>query len=93
AIGEFSSGLLSDSSWDYSKYGVASIDDSVKVNSLLSLLWVSCGTKDTRWEGHKEFCQLLDRKGINYIFRHSEHGHEWQFWREQLRDFATALFH
>ena len=93
AIGEFSSGLLSDSSWDYSKYGIASIDDSVKVNSMLSLLWVSCGTKDSRWEGHKEFCQLLDRKGIKHTFRHSEHGHEWQFWREQLRDFATALFH
>jgi enterochelin esterase family protein len=93
AIGEFSSGLLSDSSWDYSKYGIASIDDSVKVNSMLSLLWVSCGTKDSRWEGHKEFCRLLDRKGIRHTFRHSEHGHEWQFWREQLRDFATALFH
>ncbi len=93
AIGEFSSGLLSDSSWDYSKYGIASIDDSVKVNSMLSLLWVSCGTKDSRWEGHKEFCRLLDRKGIKHTFRHSEHGHEWQFWREQLRDFATALFH
>lgn len=93
AIGEFCSGLLSDSSWDYSKYGVVSIDDSARVNSMLSLLWISCGTKDTRWEGHKEFCQLLDRKGINYVFHHSEHGHEWQFWREQLRDFATALFH
>ena len=93
AIGEFSSGLLSDSSWDYSKYGIASIDDSVKVNSMLSLLWVSCGTKDSRWEGHKEFCRLLDRKGIKHTFCHSEHGHEWQFWREQLRDFATALFH
>lgn len=93
AIGEFSSGLLSDSSWDYAKYGVTSMDDAAKVNSMLSLLWVSCGTKDSRWEGHKQFCQLLSRKGINYVFHHSEHGHEWQFWREQLRDFASSIFH
>lgn len=92
AIGEFSSGLLSDSSWDYLKYGLTNIDNSAKVNSMLSLLWVSCGTKDTRWEGHKEFCNMLDRKGIKYVSSHSEHGHEWQFWREQLRDFVTALF-
>lgn len=92
AIGEFSSGLLSDSSWDYLKYGVENIDNAEKVNSKLNMLWIACGTKDTRWEGHKEFCQLLDKKGITYEFHHSNHGHEWQFWREQLRDFAAALF-
>lgn len=92
AIGEFSSGLLSDSSWDYLKYGVENIDHAEKVNSMLNLLWIACGTKDTRWEGHLEFCQLLDRKNIAYEFHHSDHGHEWQFWREQLRDFASSLF-
>lgn len=93
AIGEFSSGLLSDSSWDYQKYGVENIDHAEKVNSMLNLLWIACGTKDTRWEGHLEFCQLLDRKAIAYEFHYSAHGHEWQFWREQLRDFASSLFH
>lgn len=92
AIGEFSSGLLSDSSWDYSAYGVASIDDAARVNAMLDLLWISCGTKDTRREGHKEFCQRLDSKGLSYVFHHGEYGHEWQFWREQLRDFAMSLF-
>lgn len=93
AIGEFSSGLLSDSSWDYSKYGIESLDDPTKVNSMVDMLWIACGTKDSRWEGHLEFHQMLEKKGITHTYHHSNHGHEWQFWREQLRDFATALFH
>ncbi len=92
AIGEFSSGLLSDSSWDYEKYGVDNMDNAKKVNSKLDLLWISCGTKDSRWEGHKEFRNMLDNKGIEYEFHYSDHGHEWQFWREQLRDFASEIF-
>ena len=92
AIGEFSSGLLSDSSWDYSKYGIKSIDTPAKVNSMLDMLWIACGTKDSRWEGHLEFHQMLEKKGIVHKYHHSNHGHEWQFWREQLRDFAAALF-
>lgn len=92
AIGEFSSGLLSDSSWDYARYGVENIDKPQTVNDMLRLLWVSCGTKDTRWKGHLEFKQMLQQKGINFQFHHSPHGHEWQFWREQLRDFVTTLF-
>lgn len=92
AIGEFSSGLLSDSSWDYKKYGIESIDDYAKVNSKLDMLWIACGTKDSRWEGHLEFHQMLEKKGIAHTYHHSNHGHEWQFWREQLRDFAAALF-
>lgn len=93
AIGEFSSGLLSDSSWDYSKYGVKTLDDPKRVNAMLDMLWIACGTKDTRWEGHLEFRQMLEQKGIDHEYHHSEHGHEWQFWREQLRDFAATLFH
>lgn len=92
-IGEFSSGLLSDSSLDYHAYGLDVVNDAAKVNSELELLWLSCGTKDTRWEGHNEFLQILDSKGIHYDMHSSEHGHEWQFWREQLRDFASAIFH
>lgn len=33
-----------------------------------------------------------DNKGIEYEFHYSDHGHEWQFWREQLRDFASEIF-
>lgn len=39
AIGEFSSGLLSEP-FDYEKYGID--PDSVKINDSLNLLWVSC---------------------------------------------------
>lgn len=89
AIGEFSSGLLSEP-FDYEKYGID--PDSVKINDSLSLLWVSCGTLDTRWNGHQAFDADLTRRGIRHTFDSSRYGHQWQFWREQLALFVQQVF-
>ena len=89
AIGEFSSGLLSEP-FDYEKYGIDS--DSVKINDSLNLLWVSCGTLDTRWNGHQAFDADLTRRGIRHTFDSSRYGHQWQFWREQLALFVQQVF-
>ena len=89
-IGEFSSGLLADSTTDFAAYGVHL--DAARINKSLRLLWVSCGTLDTRWEGHLELCRRLDREGIVYESHSAPYGHQWQFWREQLRDFASCIF-
>lgn len=89
AIGEFSSGLLSEP-FDYEKYGID--PDPVKINDSLSLLWVSCGTLDTRWNGHKAFDADLTRRGIRHTFDSSRYGHQWQFWREQLALFVQQVF-
>lgn len=92
AIGEFSAGILSDDRFDYSLYIPGLLDNPQRVNDELDLLWISCGTKDTRYQGHLNFIRQLDGYGIKYEFYDSPWGHEWQFWRMQLRDFAKRLF-
>lgn len=91
-VGEFSSGLLSDNTFDIDKYGLGVLRTPSKVNAGLRLLWVSCGTLDTRWDGHKAFDAALTKGGINHEFSSLEYGHEWQFWREQLAAFAQKIF-
>lgn len=92
-VGDFSAGILSDGKFDYTKYGISAISEPEKINNGLRLLWISCGTKDTRWQGHLNFSAELRKKGVNHEFRSEEYGHEWEFWRIQLRDFASAIFH
>jgi len=92
-IGEFSAGILSDVNLDLHRYGLAVLDKPYELNGKLKLLWISCGTKDTRWEGHKALDSKLTDMGINHEYHYAEYGHEWQFWREQLRDFASSIFH
>ena len=72
------------------KYGID--PDPVKINDSLSLLWVSCGTLDTRWNGHQAFDADLTRRGIRHTFDSSGYGHQWQFWREQLALFVQQVF-
>jgi S-formylglutathione hydrolase FrmB len=88
-VGEFSSGLLSDTELDLARYGVAL--DPARVNTL-RLLWVSCGTEDERWEGHQAFSAKLDSLGIRHVFDSAPYAHQWQFWREQLYAFASRIF-
>ena len=90
AVGEFSSGLLSDPALDFASYSVDL--DAARINGALDLLWIACGTLDTRWEGHQAFSGMLTEKGIKHAFKSSDYGHQWQFWREQLRDFSSQLF-
>ncbi len=80
-VGEFSSGILSDDKFNYDRYVPGLSDDYQKVNDSLKLLWVSCGTKDDRYQGHLNFIKQLDKKGIRYEFYEDSWGHEWQFWR------------
>lgn len=89
SIGEFSSGILSEP-FDYEKYGINL--NAEKINESLDLLWISCGTLDTRWKGHLAFDTDLTARGINHKFDSSEYGHQWQFWREQLALFVQQIF-
>lgn len=91
-IGQFSAGLLSDSSFDYNQYLPNVTDKPDEINKQMTLLWISCGTKDTRYQGHKAFVADLDKKGIKYEFHDLPFGHEWEFWRQQLNDFSQRLF-
>lgn len=91
-IGEFSAGVLSDDKFDYDKYIPKVIDNPARVNEALKLLWISCGTKDSRYQGHLNFVRQIRDKGIKCEFNESQWGHEWQFWRLELNNFASKIF-
>lgn len=68
------------------------MDDVGRVNNSLDLLWISCGTKDSRCQEHLSFVDGLRKAGVECEFYDASWGHEWQFWRLQLHDFAQRLF-
>lgn len=92
AIGEFSAGILSDGLFDFERYMPGIISDSKRINESLDLLWISCGTLDTRYNGHLEMISDLKNRNIRFEFDEMEYGHEWQFWGLQLSEFSKRLF-
>lgn len=92
AVGQFSAGILSDGTFDHERYAPGVIGDPERINRELQLLWISCGTKDPRYEGHRAFAADLERRGVRFEFHEAPWGHEWQFWRLQLHDFVQRLF-
>jgi len=91
-IGDFSAGILSEDNFDLDKYVPGFTADPTKANEQLRLLWISCGTKDPRYQGHLNFADRLNKWGVRNEFHHEEAGHEWKFWRSQLNEFAQQLF-
>ena len=92
AIGQFSAGILSDGTFDYERYIPGVMEDPERINRELALLWIACGTKDPRHAGHLDTVEELHRRGVRCEFHDAPWGHEWQFWRLQLHDFAQRLF-
>ena len=92
AIGQFSAGILSDGTFDYERYIPGIMEDPERINRELALLWIACGTKDPRHAGHLDTVEELHRRGVRCEFHDAPWGHEWQFWRLQLHDFAQRLF-
>ena len=91
-IGEFSSGLLSDAKFDINGRVPGIFDKPQLVNNSLKLLWIACGKDDPRYSGHQAMVYALKEKQIKFESHESAGGHEWRFWREQLRDFMQKLF-
>ena len=91
-VGEFSAGILSDDKFDFDRYIPGLMDSPSQINDQLELLWLSCGTKDTRYQGHLNLADFLRQKGVRFTFDEAPWGHEWQFWRLQLAEFVQKLF-
>lgn len=91
-IGQFSAGIMGDGNFSHDKYTPHIMENLENINKQLKLLWISCGTKDPRYDGHVEFVENLKKMGIKYEFHDSNYGHEWEFWRQQLRDFVQGIF-
>src|SRR5690606_11865024 len=65
-IGEFSSGLLSDTSFDINERAPDILEHPAKINDQLYVLWIGCGKDDDRYQGHLAFHSDLMTRGINH---------------------------
>ena len=92
AVGDFSAGILSELPFDYDRYLPGVMQDPDRINRELDLLWLSCGTKDPRYQGHLKMVEDLRGRGVDLEFYEGPWGHEWQFWRLQLHNFVQRLF-
>lgn len=91
-VGEFSSGLVSDTEFHLDKYLPGFLDHPEDVNRKLKLLFLSCGTEDPRYAGQLDLADNLKRHNIRYVWYPSPGVHEWKVWRHALAEFAQRVF-
>lgn len=104
-VGQFSSGMLSRTpeltEFDPSEPSAQTLrmlvpalfGNAADVNRRLRLLWLGCGSDDTRFDGQVKFVDSLDELGIrHHPFRQIPGGHEWKVWRSFLADFLQLIF-
>ena len=91
-VGEFSAGAFGQAGFDLGKQVPGFLRNPAAVNRQLKLLFLGCGTEDTRYPAHIRLNELLTKTGIRYEFRDSPGEHEWSVWRHLLADFMPELF-
>jgi len=91
-VGEFSSGLLSDTGFNLARHLPGFLDDPARANQQLKLLFLSCGTEDPRIPGHMDLMDTLKAKHIRYVWYPTPGAHEWKVWRHSLAEFLPKLF-
>lgn len=91
-IGEFSSGLLSDATFDMNTRAPGIFKNTFILNKQLKLLWMGCGIDDPRFAGHQQLAVSLDKLHVTHTVYNVEGGHEWTVWREELFQFLQKLF-
>jgi enterochelin esterase family protein len=91
-VGEFSSGLLSDTEFNLARHLPGFLDDPARANQQLKLLFLSCGTEDPRMPGHLDLTDALKSKHIHYVWYPTPGVHEWKVWRHGLAEFLPKLF-
>jgi enterochelin esterase-like enzyme len=91
-VGEFSSGLVSDTEFQLEKHLPGFLDQPDEVNRKLKLLFLSCGTEDPRFPGQLDLGDKLKAHGIRYVWYPTPGVHEWKVWRHALAEFAQKVF-
>lgn len=91
-IGEFSSGLLSAVEFNPETYIPNFNSKSQAINDALKLLWIACGTEDSRIIGHRELAATLANNNIKHVYHETPGSHEWAVWRTELHLFLQKLF-
>jgi enterochelin esterase family protein len=62
------------------------------LNNRMRLLYLTLGTSDGLVESWSDARKLLDQKGVEYLWKEQDGGHDWSFWRKALVDFAPRIF-
>jgi enterochelin esterase family protein len=91
-VGEFSSGLVSDTDFKLEKHLPGFLDHPGEVNRKLKLLFLSCGTEDPRYPGQLDLADNLKEHGIKFVWYPSPGVHEWKVWRHALAEFGQKVF-
>ncbi len=91
-VGAFSAGTFGQAGFDMEKQVPGFLKDPAAVNRELKLLFLGCGTEDTRYAAHLKMAEFLKAKGIHYEFRDSPGEHEWRVWRHLLAEYMPKLF-
>ena len=91
-VGQFSSGLVSDTEFRLEKHLPGFLENAAKVNRELRLLFLSCGTEDPRFIGQLDLADTLKQHGIKYVWFPTPGAHEWKVWRHALAEFAQKVF-
>jgi enterochelin esterase family protein len=91
-VGEFSSGLVSDSEFRIDQHLPGFLDHTDDVNQKLKLLFLSCGTEDPRYPGQLDLLDVLKQHQIKYVWFPTPGVHEWKAWRHALAEFAQKVF-
>ena len=91
-VGEFSSGLVSDTEFRLDKHLPGFLDHPDDVNRQLRLLFLSCGTEDPRYPGQLDLADNLKSHGIRYVWYPTPGVHQWKVWRHALAEFAQKVF-
>jgi enterochelin esterase-like enzyme len=91
-VGEFSSGLVSDTEFHLDKHLPGFLDHPDDINRKLKLLFLSCGTQDPRYPGQLDLLDNLKQHNIHYVWYPTPGVHEWKVWRHALAEFAQQVF-
>jgi enterochelin esterase family protein len=91
-VGEFSSGLVSDTSFKLEQHLPGFLDHPHEINRKLKLFFLSCGTEDPRYPGQLDLGDTLKQHGIRFVWYPTPGAHEWKVWRHALAEFAQQAF-
>jgi enterochelin esterase family protein len=91
-IGQFSSGLLADRNLDLTAWIPEALQNVDATNRSVALLWIGCGERDPRLQGHIDLVEELRKRGLHCEWHPGAGGHEWRLWRQQLAGFLEKAF-
>jgi len=91
-VAEFSAGAFGSPKFDLETQVPGLLKNPAAVNAKLKLLFLGCGTEDTRYPAHLKFDQLLQSSGIHHEFHSTPGEHEWKAWRHLLAELMPELF-